>query len=258
MPVGAALGIGGAASAYYGNKAAGQAADASMQGAQLSADAQMQALEYLKQRDAIGNNLSDYAKQQLAGYYSVPGQPTDYNTQLQNARSNPLYSLRPQSEQIKDAINSPLYGAIMGTKQDALDAVARYGSATGQLRSGNTVAGLAREGQRVANEALLQSFNAIQQRDMYNNQGVVDTFGQLQGQENYLRGLNLSGLTGLAGFQGNDQAIAGLTAGAGNTLAQGRIGAAQAQQQGTQNTINTLLGLGGLGVMGYGNGMIKI
>lgn len=258
MPASIATAAVGAYSANRTNKAAKDAANASIQGSQLSADAQMQALEYLKSRDALGNNLSDYAKQQLANYYSVPGQPTDYNTQLQNARSNPLYALRPQSEQIQDAINSPLYGAIMGTKQDALDAVARYGSATGQLRSGNTVAGLAREGQRVANEALLQSFNAIQQRDMYNNQGVVDTFGQLQGQENYLRGLNLSGLTGLAGFQGNDQAIAGLTAGAGDTLGRGMVAAAQARQQGTQNNINTGLGLLGLGVMGYGNGLIKI
>lgn len=257
MPVGAITAAVGVYGANKASKSAGKAADASLEGSQIAADAQMAGLDYLKQRDALGNQLSDQAKQQLANYYQVPGQATSYDDQLAASRANPLYAMRPQDQQIAEAKNSPLYASIMGTTQNALDAVGRYQSATGGLRSGGAQMAFAREGQRVANDALLQSYNAVQQRDMYNNQGVVDSFAQRQGQENYLNGLNLSGLAGLAGFQGNDQAIASLTAGAGNTLGQGIIGASQARQQGTQNSMNNIMSALGLGIGAYGNGMIR-
>lgn len=257
MPIGAITAGVGLYGANKASKSAKEAANASIEGSQIAADAQMAGLDYLKERDALGNQLSDQAKQHLSDYYQVPGQPMTYEQLVAQSRANPLYQMRSQDQQIAEAKGSPLYNAIMGTKQDAVDEMARYQSMNGGFRSGGGNVNLAREGQRVANEALLQSYNAVQQRDAYNNQAVVDTYGAIQGRDDYRTKLNLTGLTGLAGLQGNDQAIANLTGDIGFTQGQGRIASSQALQQGTQNSMNNLMGILGLGITGYGNGAIK-
>lgn len=121
---------------------------------------------------------------------------------------------------------NPLYQAILGTRQSGERAILRNASATGGLRSGNTNAQLTDYSQQLENKALL---------DTYNQQ--------------------ISGLGGLAQLPSMAPQIASGMAGVGNTLAQGQIAAAQAQQVGQQNMVNNLMGLGTLGVGGgWGQG----
>jgi hypothetical protein len=244
MPVGAimgAVGVYGAKTAKSSAKDAANAstqaantmADTSLQSAEIAAQSQREALEYLKQVNALPTQYRDQALAGLSSYYQTPGAP------------------KTQQQLIDEAKNSPLYAAIQGTKQGAVDEMARYASATGGLRSGNAQVAFAREGQRVDQNALLQSYNQAQSDDRYNS------------------AVNLSGLSGLAGIDNGSGQIASLMAGIGQTQAQGLYGAGQAQsqgmiaagqarQQGTQNAFGNLLGMGGIAAQMYGNGMIKI
>lgn len=222
MPAALATLAVGAYSVNRSNKAAGQAADASTQAANTQAASEQQALDYLKQVNALPMEYRDQALAGLAGYYQVPGQA------------------KTQEQLIAEAQNSPLYAAIQGTKQSAVDEMARYQSATGGLRSGNANAAFARESQRISQDALLQSFNQAQSTDQYE------------------RALNLQGLSGLAGMETGENGIANLTAQIGATQGQGMVAAAQARQQGTQNSMNNLLGLGSIFAQTYGGGGIKI
>lgn len=133
-----------------------------------------------------------------------------------------------QQALIDAARNSPLYGAIMGTLDSSEEAIMRQASATGGLRSGNVQNALAKNAQQLENQALLESYSQ-----------------------------QLSGLQGLAGLPSNASQIASQTAGIGQTLAQGQIGAAQAQQAGQQNTFNNLLGLGSLAVAAFSDIRLK-
>jgi len=56
--------------ALFGGDDAG---DAAKEGAQISADAQREALEYLKQKEAAPTHYRDYAMGTLANYYGIPG-----------------------------------------------------------------------------------------------------------------------------------------------------------------------------------------
>lgn len=124
-----------------------------------------------------------------------------------------------QDELIQRAINSPLYKDIMGGLNVGEDAIMRNAAATGGLRSGNTSYNLADYSTQLQNKALLDSYNQ-----------------------------QLMGLSGLAGLSTDEQNIASLISGIGETLGQGQIGAAQAKQTASQNTWSNLLGLGGLGI----------
>jgi len=154
--------------------------------------------------------IRDQALRGLSDYYQVPGQPKD------------------QQALIAEAMNSPLYAAIMGTQKAGEGAILRNASATGGLRSGNTNGALTDYGQQTANRALLDSFNQAQSREDYNQK------------------LNLTGLTGLAGITGNDNAIAGLTADIGQTKAAGTVAQANTQTGALNNAFSTLLGIGSI------------
>lgn len=187
---------------------ADKANDAQVAATEAALAGDQQALDYLKQREQLPMQLRDEALQGLAGFYEVPGQP------------------KSQDQLIQEAMSSPLYGAIMGTKQDAVDEQARYASATGGLRSGNAQVAFGREAQRISNDALLESFNQVQKRD------------------DYSRALNLGGLGALAGLESNDAAIASIMSDMGSTKAQGILGQGQTQTSATNNAFNTLIGLG--------------
>lgn len=113
--------------------------------------------------------------------------------------------------------SSPLYGAIMSGQGAGEEAILRNAAATGGLRSGNAQYNLADYNTKLKNEALLTSYNS-----------------------------QVGGLQGLAGIQSMAPQIAGMTAGIGQTLGQGQIASAQAQQQGNQNLFGNLTQLGGL------------
>jgi hypothetical protein len=222
MPAALATLAVGAYSVNRSNKAASNAAEASTQAANTQAASEQEALDYLKQTNALPMELRDQALRGLGSYYQVPGAP------------------KSQDQMIQEAYNSPLYKAIIHTADDAVDQQARYASATGGFRSGNAQMAFAREGQRVSNDALLQSFN------------------QVQGNDQYERALQLQGLSGLAGLDTGENGIANLTAQIGATRGQGIVAAGQARQQGTQNSMNNLLGLGSIFAQGVGSGAIKI
>ena len=100
------------------------------------------------------------------------------------------------------AMQSPYYTSMLAQGEEA---VLRNAAATGGLRSGNAQQALATNSQNVLNSAI---------------------------------GQQLSGLQTLSGFQPNTTGIANMTSGIGSTLAQGQLGAAQAQQTGLGNVMS--------------------
>lgn len=194
--------VGGALAGKSAKKAASQAADSSLAAAEVAAQSQKEALDYLKQREAIPTALRDQALTGLGGLYGVNEPVT-------------------QQSLIEKAMASPLYQAILGNKDRALEDVTARAGATGNLRSGSHQVALQRESERFQNQALLTAYQ-----------------DQLQG------------LQGLAGLQGNEDNIAALMSDIGNTRSMGMTAAAQAKQMGTQNAIENMLGFGQLGVAG--------
>ncbi len=254
------------------------AARASREASQLQADYQTQALDYLKQQERLPTAYREQALQQLGMLYGLPGaqpiapqiagqqpgavqavgaQPAPggvpsvpYTEQTYGQGTEAWFdyknSILPnlaQQAQPGQAIPQPGQAAgldggiaqagyaplgkqafVSGLQEDPFyqglldvgeEAVLRGASATGGLRSGATSEALAR-----------------------NNQNI------LRG----LYGEQVAGLQGMAGLPSYAPQIAQSTAGIGQTLAQGQIGAAQAQQAGQQQGFGNLMGLGGLGV----------
>lgn len=116
---------------------------------------------------------------------------------------------------IKDVRQSPFYRQNVRAGEQA---IGRNLSMTGGLRSGT------------ANEALAQ-----------NSQNVLQNLvnQRIQGQQ------------ALAQMPSNANNIAQLTAGIGQTLGQGQVAAAQAQQAGGQQGIGNMMGLGQMGMQAY-------
>jgi hypothetical protein len=191
------------------SKAGKQSAQASDRASQLSADAQREALDYLKETEALPQQFREGALSRLGGMYGIEGGTGD--------------QFDPQ-KMIDQAKASPLYSSIMGAQDAGEQAILRNASATGGLRSGNVQSNLAEFSGNLQNEALLQSYN--QQYNQYNNE--------------------VSGLQGLAGMPSNANAIAQGTAGIGNTMAQGITAGAQSQMAAQNMGMSQMLG--GLGV----------
>ena len=194
---------------------ADDAADAAREGSEIAALAQEEGLEYLKDREQIPNAMRDQALTGLGAYYQVPGQQLG------------------QQELIDQARQSPLYASIMGTQEKGEEALMRNASATGGLRSGGNQHDIYKYSQQLEQDALLTAYDEQVNR------------------QDYERAIQLGGVQGLARLDGNQNAIAGLTASIGQTRGQGAIAAGQARQQGTQNAINNVMGIAGLGVQGY-------
>jgi len=113
---------------------------------------------------------------------------------------------------VQGLMQDPFYQGMLDVGEEA---VLRGASATGGLRSGSTSEALARN-----NQAIL--------RGLYGEQ--------------------VAGLQGMAGLPSYAPQIAQATSGIGQTLAQGQIGAAQAQQTGQQQSMGNIMGLGQLGI----------
>jgi hypothetical protein len=133
-----------------------------------------------------------------------------------------------QQEIISRALRSPLYGALMSGQEMGEEAIMRHAGQTGGLRSGNLQHNLVDYNTQLQNKALLESYNQ-----------------------------QIGGLQGLGGLPSLALPIANQTAGIGQTLGQGIIAKAQAEQAGQQQGIGNLLGLGQLGVAAYGAGMFS-
>jgi len=126
---------------YEHDSAAEQAARASTQAAGTTAAAQREALDYLKEREALPQQFREGALKGLGGLYGLEGGTGD------------------QQKMIDRAIQSPLYQAIMGGKEAGEESILRSASATGGLRSGDVQSNLYDYNTQLSNKALLESYN---------------------------------------------------------------------------------------------------
>lgn len=108
---------------------------ASRQAAQTSADAQMEALNYLREQEAIPQQFREGALTRLGGLFGLEGGDPDAMSQI---RQNPIYQ------------------ATLGQLPQQEEAILRSQSATGALRSSGTEQMLA-ENQRMNQLSALQN-----------------------------------------------------------------------------------------------------
>ncbi len=230
---------------------------------------QQEALEYLKEREALPQQFREQALTQIGGMYGLGGIPREYTNEEQmlvdelarkKADPNPtqqrlasiaslesrISAIDAQREQeagagatqiqeglIERARMSPLYGAIMGTQEAGEEAILRQASVTGGLRSGNVQAALYDQAQQLENRALLEAYG--QQRQ---------------------------GLAGLASLPSMAPQIAAGTAGIGQTMAQGRVAQAQADIAAQNQLFGDIIGgtqaaLTGFDVGGFSDVRLK-
>ena len=117
------------------------AAAASRDAANIQAQYQREALEYLKEREALPQQYREAALTETANIAGLGDDP------------------EAQQRAIDRAQRSPLYEAIMGTLPAGEEAIMRQAGATGGLRSGNVQDALATNAQQLQQQALLQSYN---------------------------------------------------------------------------------------------------
>jgi len=120
------------------SQAGSDAAAASIRGAKLQAEGQREALDYLKEVEALPLSIRNQFLPKLAGIFS---------------------SQEGQQSLIDQAKSSPLYQSIMGGLDAGNQNILRNASATGGLRSGNSAAELTDYGSQLQNQALLSSFD---------------------------------------------------------------------------------------------------
>lgn len=115
--------------------------DAPKKAASIQANAQREALDYLKEVERLPQQYREGALTQLAGLYGVDGGEGS------------------QQAVIDRAMASPLYQSLLSGRDAGEEAILRNASATGGLRSGNTQAALYDYNARLENDALLNAYN---------------------------------------------------------------------------------------------------
>lgn len=177
----------------------GSSGNAANDAANIQAASQQEALDYLKEQNALPTEYRDQALTSLMGTYT--GDPT----------ANPMYQAQMAN------INQ------MG--QQATEASMAQNAATGGLRGGNQQ----------------QAFQDIAiQQNLAQNNALAGAYGQ-----------QMSGLQGMAQLPTNANQIAQMTAGIGNTQAQGIMANAQNQQSANQAGMGNMMGLANLGMRAY-------
>jgi hypothetical protein len=129
----------GGALGFFGDE--DEAGEAAREAAGTQAAYQREALEYLKEREAIPQQFREGALTRLGGLYGLEGGEGDQQMLIEQARQ------------------SPLYQAILGTQEAGEEAILRQASATGGLRSGSAQGALARNAQELEQQALLQAYS---------------------------------------------------------------------------------------------------
>jgi len=196
-------------------------AEALIRGAEISAESQREALEYLKEKEAIPKEVSEAALKNLGGLYGLPG------------------GTGSQQELVNRAISSPLYKAIMSGQEVGEEAILANAAMTGGFRSGNVQGNLYDYNTRLQNKALLDSYNQ-----------------QLQGLTG-LAGLPSNASEIAQVTAGIGQTLGQGQATAGNILSQGQIAAAQAEQARYQQGFGNLMGLGTLALAMFSDRRLK-
>lgn len=125
----------------FGGGGGDEAAKAAIKASETTAEAQREALEYLKEREAIPQQFREGALTELGGLYGLEG------------------GTGSQEAIIQRAIKSPLYQNIMGGREAGEEAILRNLAATGGLRSGTAQEGLYDYNTQLQNKALLESYN---------------------------------------------------------------------------------------------------
>lgn len=121
---------------------ADKAARSARRGAAMSADAQREALEYLKEREAIPQEFREGALQNIGALYGLGD--IDPTAAMQTITS------------------SPMYQNVMQQQQAGEEAILRNAAATGGLRSGNVQDALARYSGDLQGQAFTQSLAGLQ------------------------------------------------------------------------------------------------
>ena len=182
------------------------AANASTSAANTQAGYQQQALNYLKQREAIPSQMGGEAIQRLGGVYGLPG------------------GVGTQQGLINSAQQSPYYKSMMSGLHSGEQSILRNAGATGGLRSGNVNENLYDYNVQLQNQALSGAYNqqlgGLQTLAGYNpaaNANVAQSYsnmgsslaqGQVASQQAQQDGMgNMLGLAGsiyqgLGGYQG--------------------------------------------------------
>lgn len=184
--------MGGIVSSLFGG--GGSSDGGAIEASNIQAQAQREALEYLKETNALPQQVRESALTQLDQFYGSPGGQQEYIDQVKAGG---------------------LYGSMMQGQEEA---ALRANAATGGLRGGQSISDVGTVQNQVLNQAL---------------------------------GTQLGGLSQLAGTQTNQNQIAGLMQGIGQTQAMGITGAAQNQASQSQAGFGNMLGLGNLGLGGY-------
>lgn len=188
-----------------GKTAAKEASAASAQASSVAAASEREKLDYLKEINALPQQLKEQALQQLGGAFGLEGYGDVDLTQ--------------------QAMNNPLYQAQMGNigdmTQQAIDTSMSTASATGGLRGGNLQRGFGEiaERQKLAeNQALGNSYQ--QQLS-----GLGGLAGLNTGSDNIANTMGNIGNIQAQGIIGGQQsANAARQAGIGNTLGLGGLG----------------------------------
>lgn len=115
-------------------------AKAAKSAAKIQTDFQREALDYLKQTEALPQKFREGALTGLGNIYGLgaPGSQEEFFSNLER---------------------TPLYGAIMSGRDAGEEAILRNASVTGGLRSGNTQYNLADYNTQLKNQALLTAYN---------------------------------------------------------------------------------------------------
>jgi len=168
----------------------------------IQAGAEMEALEYLKEREAIPQQFREGALTQLGGLYGLEG------------------GAGSQQELIERAMSSPLYQSLLGGREAGEEAILRSAGATGGLRSGNVQGAMYNYNTQLQNKALLESYN--QQL-----QGLTGLAQLPSGVEQIAKGIAGIGQTQAQGIIGAAQTEqAGYEQGLENILGIGKVGMA--------------------------------
>lgn len=117
------------------------AAKASEEAAETQAQYQREALEYLKEREALPQAYREAALGRLGAEFGVSPDGGDGRTISERARE------------------SELYKALLGGREAGEEAILRKASATGGLRSGNVQSALYDYNTQLENQAFLTSYN---------------------------------------------------------------------------------------------------
>lgn len=128
---------------FSGEKAGKAAAGASRDAANIQAQAQREALQYLKEREALPQQFRETALKSLAGAYGLGGGDT-------------------AQQFLSSAQSSPIYQAIMGNIPQMEESILRNQAATGALRTGGTELMLAENQRNTRAQALGATLSGIQ------------------------------------------------------------------------------------------------